>query len=84
MARLWIENIEDGSSDEELQKLLNKYGFPNFDAIEHLPGDGSRPATLVAFKGVAPEALALLVPRIQGLFWRHRKLSVHVMGDNFA
>ncbi|MFC5607114.1 RNA recognition motif domain-containing protein [Variovorax soli] len=84
MARLWIGNIEDKTTDEELQELLTKYGFPKFDSIERVPGDGSRPAAIFTFGEASPEGLALVAPRIQDLFWKHRKLTVQVMRDNFA
>ncbi len=84
MARLWIGNIEDNTTDEELQELLTKYGFPKFDSIERVPGDGSRPAAIFTFGEASPEGLALVAPRIQDLFWKHRKLTVQVMRDNFA
>ncbi|MEJ8815898.1 RNA-binding protein [Variovorax ureilyticus] len=84
MGRLWIGNIEADTSDEELQELLTKYGFPTFDAIERVSGDGSRPAAVFTFEGASPEALRLLVPRIHDLFWKHRKLVVQVLRDNFA
>lgn len=84
MARLWIGNIEDNTSDEELQQLLTKYGFPTFSAIERVPGDGTRPAAIFTFEGASPDAVALLVPRIHDLFWKHRKLTVQVMRDTFA
>lgn len=84
MARLWIGNIEDNTSDQELQELLTKYGFPNFTAIERVPGDGTRPAAIFTFEGASPDGLQLLVPRIHDLFWKHRKLTVQVMRDTFA
>jgi len=84
MARLWIGNIEDNTSDEELQELLTKYGFPKFDAIERVPGDGSRPAAIFTFEGTSPEGLQTVAPRIQDLFWKNRKLTVQVMRDTFA
>jgi len=84
MARLWIGNIEDNTTDEELQGLLTKYGFPNFNSIERVAGEGSRPAAIFTFDGASPEALSLLVPRIHDLFWKHRKLTVQVMRDTFA
>lgn len=84
MARLWIGNIEDNTTDDELQALLNKYGFPKFDAIERVPGDGTRPAAIVTFEGASPDAVALLVPRIHDLFWKHRRLVVQAMRDTFA
>ena len=49
MTTLWIGNIAPGTSDDELKALLVKYGFPAFDGIEHIPGDGSRPAVMLTF-----------------------------------
>ena len=84
MARLWIGNFEDSTTDEELQELLTKYGSPTFDAIERVPGDGTRPAAIFTFGSASPEGLAQLVPRIHDLFWKHRRLTVQVMRDTFA
>lgn len=84
MARLWIGNIEDNTTDEELQELLTKYGFPKYDAIERVAGDGSRPAAIFTFEAASPEGLQQLVPRIHDLFWKHRKITVQVMRDTFA
>ena len=84
MARLWIGNIDDTASDEELKELLRKYGFPEPTEVERLPGDGSRPAAILTFEQVAPEGLRLLAPRVHDLFWRNRKLTVQVMRDRFA
>ena len=44
MTELLLGNVDSGASDDEIKALLVKYGFPEFDAIEHMPGDGSRPA----------------------------------------
>jgi len=84
MARLWIGNIEENTTDEELQELLTKYGFPKFDTVERVAGDGSRPAAIFTFSTASPEGLALLAPRIHDLFWKKRKLVVQVARDNFA
>jgi hypothetical protein len=84
MARIWIGNIESDTSDEELRELLAKYGFPTCDALERVAGDGSRPAAIATFEGASPEGLRMLVPRIHDLFWKHRKLTVQVLRDNFA
>lgn len=84
MARLWIGNIDETASDEELKDLLRKYGFPEPAEVERVPGDGSRPAAILTFEQVAPEGLQLLVPRVHDLFWKRRKLTVQVMRDTFA
>jgi hypothetical protein len=84
MAELLVGNIENGTSDDEIKAFLTKYGFPEFDGIEHIPGDGSRPAVLLSFKDVAPETLQTLQPRIQNIFWKNHKIHVQVMAGRYA
>ncbi|MGH8662808.1 MAG: RNA recognition motif domain-containing protein [Burkholderiales bacterium] len=79
MATLWIGNIPPNTSDEELKALLVKYGFPAYDAIDHVPGDGSRPAAMVKFESASSAALQHLQSRVQNLFWKDRRLTVSVM-----
>ena len=79
MAQLWIGNIAPGTSDDELKAFLVKYGFPAFDGIEHVPGDGSRPAVMVTLEGTDPIKLQQLQPRVQNLFWKNRRLNVSVI-----
>ncbi|CAB3752105.1 RNA recognition motif domain-containing protein [Paraburkholderia humisilvae] len=81
MADMVIGNIEDGTSDEEIQALLVKYGFPVYDQIQHVPGDGSRPAVLLSFEGTEPAALRMLQPRIHNLFWKNRRINVVIMQE---
>lgn len=81
MADLWIGNIAGDATDEEIRDLLVKYGFPAFDGIERIPGDGSRPAVRLSFKGASPEGLRRLQPRIDDLFWKNRKMNVMVMPE---
>lgn len=84
MAELLLGNVESGTPDDEIKAFLVKYGFPAFDGIEHMPGDGSRPAVLLTFKDVAPETLRSLQPRIQDMFWKNRKISVLVMAGRYT
>ena len=84
MADLLLGNVASDTADAEIRDFLVKYGFPEFDAIEHLPGDGSRPAVLLTVKDTAPETLLKLRDRIQNLFWRNRKISVQVMTERFT
>jgi hypothetical protein len=79
MAGLWMGNVDSSVSDDEIRELLAWYGFPEFDAIEHIAGDGSRPAVLLTFNDAPAQALRTLQPRIQDLFWKNRKLHVQVM-----
>jgi hypothetical protein len=84
MAELVMGNVESGTSDEDIKAFLVKYGFPPFDAIEHMPGDGSRPAVLLTFRDAPQEALRILLPRIQDMFWHNRKIHVHVVNERFS
>jgi hypothetical protein len=79
MASLLVGNVDSSVSDDEIKELLLRYGFPEFDAIQHIAGDGSRPAVLLTFKDAPAQALRNLQPRIQDLFWKNRKLHVQVM-----
>ena len=79
MASLWIGNIAPGTSDEELKALLIRYGFPEYDAIEHVNGDGSRPAVMITFEGADAVVLQQLQPRVHNLYWKDRRLNVSVM-----
>ena len=44
MSLLLPGNIDSGTTDDEIKAFLVKYGFPPFDEIEHVSGDGARPA----------------------------------------
>ena len=82
MARLWIGNVAPDTSDDEIKALLVKYGFPEYDAIEHVPGDGSRPAVVVTYEAADPTTLEGLQARLQNLFWKNRRLHVSVVSDS--
>ena len=81
MAQLWIGNIKPGTSDDELKALLVKYGFPEFDSIQHVDGDGTRPAVILAFEQTDVLTLQKLQSRVHNLFWKDRRLNVSVMTD---
>jgi len=82
MAELLLGNVESGASDDEIKALLVKYGFPPFDGIEHISGDGSQPAVLLTFKDTSPDILRTLQPRIQNLFWKNRRIRADVMTEH--
>jgi hypothetical protein len=84
MGRLMLANLEPGTTDDEIRDFLVKYGFPPFDAIEHEPGDGTRPGALVTFSGVDATSLFTLQQRINDMFWKKRKLSARILQDRFA
>jgi len=79
MAALMIGNVDPGATDDEIKQFLVKYGFPEYDGIEHMPGDGSRPAVLLTFADATSESLRSLQSRVQDLFWHNRKIQVQVM-----
>ena len=79
MAELWIGNVPPNTTDEEVKALLVKYGFPAYDDIERVPGDGSRPAVKVWFESADAQQLEQLQTRIQNLFWKDRRLNVTVV-----
>lgn len=82
MARLWIGNIAPETSDDEVKALLVKYGFPEYDGIERVAGDGSRPAVMVSFAGADAGTLEQLQARMQNLYWKDRRLNVSVMSES--
>jgi len=84
MTDVLLANVEDGTSDDEIKAFLVKYGFPPFDDIEHLPGDGSRPSVRITFNDAAPEALRSLQPRIQDMYWKNRRIHVSIMEQRFG
>jgi len=82
MAEVLLGNIEHDTSDEEIREFLIKYGFPSFDTIEHVPGDGSRPAVLLTFSNVGPEALRTLQTRVHGIFWKSRTINLVILKEH--
>jgi hypothetical protein len=81
MAALLINHIEDSTSDDEIKEFLVKYGFPAFDQIERIAGDGSRPAVLLTFEGKSAAALRTLLPRIHRVFWKNRTITALIMRE---
>jgi hypothetical protein len=79
MPGLLIGNVDSSATDDDLRELLERHGFPPWDSIQHMPGDGSRPAVLVTYEGAPPEALRILQPRLNELFWKNRKINVSVL-----
>lgn len=82
MADLLMGIVENETSDEEIKAFLVKYGFPPFDEITRMPGDGSRPSVLLTFNDVAPEILRTMLPHIQGMFWHHHTIQAQVMAKH--
>jgi hypothetical protein len=78
MARLWIANLPE-AGDDEIDEFLQKYGFPSFDSITRVPGDGTRPAAMINYPDLTEDMLGRLAPRVNDMAWRERKLFANVM-----
>lgn len=84
MSLLLLDNIGSGTTDDEIKAFLVKYGFPPFDEIEHVPGDGSRPAVMLTFHSLDPDALRKLQPRIHHMLRKGHDLSALVMAERYS
>lgn len=78
MAHLWLTNIPDGFTDDDITAFLEKYGFPRCDEITRVPGDGTRPGAVVSFADVDEEVLRHLQPRIDRVFVGNRTIRAQV------
>jgi hypothetical protein len=74
--RLWIGNMEPGTTDDALREFVAKYATGiSVAKIQRIEGDGSRPAALLTFDGDTYEAVPALAMRLDGMYWHGRKLS---------
>jgi hypothetical protein len=78
MARLWLNNLPPEFSEDDLVSMLEKYGFPPFDALEQMPDNAQGRSVVLTFDGVDEELLRRLQPRIQNLYVGERTIRVHV------
>ena len=76
--KLWIGNIEPGTSDDELRAFVGKYGIAEIASIEHVPGDGTRPAAVLEV-AATPETLMKVTQRLNGMYWKGRSLNVQAI-----
>jgi hypothetical protein len=74
-----MANVDTSATDDEIKEFLVRYGFPPYDEIEHVPGDGSHPAVMLTFRDAPTEALRTLCNRIQDMYWKSHKIQVHVL-----
>jgi len=81
MANLWVGNVDDSTTDDEIREFLIGYGLPPFDTIQRIEGTGEHPAVLLGFNNVDHYALRSLQPRLHNLFWKSRTLVVQVMPE---
>jgi hypothetical protein len=77
--KLWIGNLDPATTEEELQAFLTKYGGPQIATIEHVPGDGTRPAAMITFEAQNIDKLYRMAQRLNGLRWKDRELVAHVL-----
>jgi RNA recognition motif-containing protein len=82
MADLWIGNVEESTSDDEIRDFLIKYGFPPFDQVMRYQGTGARPALVLTFNDTPAEALRRLQSRIHNMFWKSRTIVAQVMPEH--
>lgn len=78
MARLWIANLPE-AGDDEIDEFLQKYGFPSFDSITRVPGDGTRPAAIIDYPDLTEDMLGRLAPRVNDMAWRECKIFANAM-----
>jgi hypothetical protein len=76
MIKLWLGNVATEASDDDIKALIKTYA-PELNAadVQREEGDGSRPVALVAVPGATRDALDQACARLNGMFWKGRKLS---------
>ena len=81
MERLWIANIATGTTDDEIKALVAKYSRDPVECaeIQHVEGDGSRPAVLMTITGKKFDTLGNLALRLNGMYWKGRTLAASTM-----
>jgi len=78
--RIWIGNMEPGTTDEEIRAFVKKYAH-NLDCgeIERVEGDGTRPAAMIQMSGGTSTDLGNLALRLNGMYWKGRPLSCNTL-----
>ncbi len=76
MEKLWLANLDPAVADDDIRALVGRYA-PDIElaGIQRVEGDGSRPAVLLTFTGKKIDSLGKLKLRLDGLFWKGRRLS---------
>jgi hypothetical protein len=79
--KLWMGNIEPGTSDDEIKELVKKYA-PDLTctSLERVEGTGSRPGAMLEFSGGGMGALDKLSLRLNGIYWKNRALVCQKIG----
>jgi hypothetical protein len=76
MIKLWLANVATEATDDDIKALLTTYAPElNATAVQREEGDGSRPVAFVAVPGATRDALDKACARLNGMFWKGRKLS---------
>jgi hypothetical protein len=80
MSRLWLTNVAPEASDDEIRALAKKYA-PQLEcaALQREAGDGTRPVAFITFTGGDLGDVERLAERLNGLFWKDRKLGCTTM-----
>ncbi|MCC8392613.1 RNA-binding protein [Paraburkholderia sp. MMS20-SJTR3] len=81
MAELYLGNVEESVTEEEIAEFLIRYGFPRPSSVQRVPGSGSRPAAIVLFDDVSTDGLRLLQPRIHNVFWKNHTLVAQLLPE---
>jgi len=76
MIKLWLANVATEAADDDIKALIRAYA-PELqcEAVQREEGDGSRPVAFVAVPGATRDALDKACARLNGMFWKGRKLS---------
>jgi RNA recognition motif-containing protein len=78
--KLWIGNIDPGTTDDELRDFVKKYS-PDLEikAIQRVDGDGSRPAAAIEFVDTPYGSVEKISMRLHGMHWKGRELFVQTV-----
>ncbi len=78
--KLWIGNIEPGTTDDEIRDLVKKYA-PSLECtkIQRVEGDGSRPAAVLEFVDTPFGSLEAVSMCLHGMHWKGRALFVQTV-----
>lgn len=76
MSRLWMTNVPPEASEDDISALAKKYA-PQLEClvVQREPGDGTRPAACLTFKGGELGDVERLAGRLNGMFWQGRTLG---------
>lgn len=78
--KLWISNVPPDTTDDEIRDLVKKYA-PTLECtkIQHVDGDGSRPAAVLEFADTPFGSLEAVSMRLHGMHWKGRELFVQTV-----